>query len=231
MSAYSGPEIVEDGLVLLLDAGNTKSYPGTGTVWFDLSGNGNNFNVLASAWNQSGYFNFGGSFGYAKNSADIPLSGEVTYCVLTLPLNSTSQWRTLTRSYSADHHVIIQSGGWLIGMYDNNGGAFINSGYSQQSLPGYATQNFDFMTWRWSNSDNPTYDLNVNGIQRATIVNSNARYNRGFGSIGCYHNGSTNPATGSQPWGNIAYFAAYNRRLSDPEVQQNFNAIKGRYGV
>jgi uncharacterized delta-60 repeat protein len=36
------PRIVTDGLVLCLDAGNTKSYPGIGTDWFDLSGNGNN---------------------------------------------------------------------------------------------------------------------------------------------------------------------------------------------
>jgi uncharacterized delta-60 repeat protein len=42
MGAYSGPEINESGLVLCLDAGNTKSYPGIGTDWFDLSGNGNN---------------------------------------------------------------------------------------------------------------------------------------------------------------------------------------------
>jgi len=37
----NGPKIVTSGLVLALDAGNTKSYPGSGTVWTDLSGNGN----------------------------------------------------------------------------------------------------------------------------------------------------------------------------------------------
>jgi hypothetical protein len=35
-------DIVRDGLVLNLDAGNPASYPGTGTTWTDLSGNGNN---------------------------------------------------------------------------------------------------------------------------------------------------------------------------------------------
>ena len=34
--------IVTDGLKLWLDASNPASYPGTGTTWFDLSGNGNN---------------------------------------------------------------------------------------------------------------------------------------------------------------------------------------------
>ena len=41
MSIYGGPEIVTDGLVLHLDAANSKSYPGTGTSWFDLSGSNN----------------------------------------------------------------------------------------------------------------------------------------------------------------------------------------------
>ena len=37
-----GPRIVTDGMVMCLDAGNSKSYPGSGTVWTDLSRNGNN---------------------------------------------------------------------------------------------------------------------------------------------------------------------------------------------
>ena len=45
MSAYGGPEINDSGLVLALDAGNTKSYPGSGTTWTDLSGNGLNATI------------------------------------------------------------------------------------------------------------------------------------------------------------------------------------------
>ena len=41
MGAFAGPEIAESGLVLALDAGNLKSYPGSGTTWTDLSGGGN----------------------------------------------------------------------------------------------------------------------------------------------------------------------------------------------
>ena len=33
--------IVQDGLVLNLDAGVNKSYPRNGTTWYDLSNNGN----------------------------------------------------------------------------------------------------------------------------------------------------------------------------------------------
>jgi hypothetical protein len=58
MSAIGGPNVVEDGLVLALDAANPKSYPGSGTTWFDKSGNGNNFTIDASGFSYSsnGYF-------------------------------------------------------------------------------------------------------------------------------------------------------------------------------
>ena len=41
MGFARGPNIVTDGLVLALDAASPKSYPGSGTTLFDLSGNGN----------------------------------------------------------------------------------------------------------------------------------------------------------------------------------------------
>ena len=117
-----GGKFPTSGLVVHLDATDTNSYNGSGTVWTDLSGNGNNFNIVASAHtgatgSKQAYMNFQGSHGMAKNGSDISLSGEVTYVCVTRIRNSTSTWRTLTRSYSADHHVIVQSGAWNIGMY------------------------------------------------------------------------------------------------------------------
>ena len=46
MSAAGGPDIIEDGLVLALDAGNVKSYPGSGTTWYDKSGNSNDGTLI-----------------------------------------------------------------------------------------------------------------------------------------------------------------------------------------
>ena len=58
MAGSTGPKTVTDGLVLSLDAANKKSYPGSGTTWYDLSGNGFNFTLDGSGitWNSSGYF-------------------------------------------------------------------------------------------------------------------------------------------------------------------------------
>lgn len=218
------------GANLILDASSSASYPGNGTVWYDLSGSSNNFNIVQGAWNSSGYMDFKGSYGIAKNAANINLSGDVTYVVVTRIKNSSADWRTLTRAYGAgDHHVIVQYNGWNIGMYDNDTNQFISTGSSQQSLPGYASNNFDVMIWRFTNNDNPTYDINVNGTQFGTITNQYARYNRGFGGIGGYHNENTNPASALQYWGDINYFAAYNRRLTNTEVAQSYQYLKTRF--
>ena len=230
ISKKSGGALPTDGMRVYLDATNTDSYPGSGTTWTDLSGYGNNFQIVNGAFkggagSMTGYMDFQGNHGQAKNGGDISLSGDVSYVCVTRIKNSTGQWRTLTRSYNADHHVIVQSGAWNIGMYDNNGAGFIGTGYSQQSLPGYASNSFMVMVWRWSNNDSPTYELHVDGISRGSISNSNARYNRGFGSIGGYHSGNTNPSSGSQWWGDIRLFAAYARRLTTSEIAEIQNAM------
>jgi len=233
------PAGITDSLVVYLDAGNAESYPGYGGYWYDLSGNNNHFRVVPSAWNTAAngaaYMDFNGSHGIAKNTADISLSDStgVTYCVLTRVKNSTAQWRTLTRSYSADHHVIIQSGAWNIGMYDNNASGFLDSGYDQTSLPNHGTTDWAFLYWRWSSSS-PYYVFSYNdtpGTTRGSITNSNARYNRGFGSLGGYHDGNNNPYGNSQQWGDIAVFMAYSRILSNDELLQIYSLYKNRYSL
>jgi len=226
------------GAKLILDASSSASYPGNGTVWYDISGSGNNFNIVQGAWNSSGYMDFKGSYGIAKNAANINLSGDVTYVVVTRIKNDIYDWRTLTRPYGAgDHYAIVQSYYWdynasnayRIGMYDNDSNQFLVSAGQQTSLPGYSTNNFDVMIWRFTDSDNPTWDMNVNGSQFATITNQYARHNRGFGAIGGYHYENTTPSSATQYWGDINYFAAYNRRLTDTEVAQSYQYLKTRF--
>lgn len=235
MSVFGGPKVVTDNLILCLDAGNKKSYPGTGTVWYDLTTNNNNFNILATAYNAAGYMDFNGSYGIAKNTSDISLSDAtgVTYHLVTRIKNSSADWRTLTRSYVNDHHIIIEYGGWNIGMYDNDASGFLGTGFSQQSLPGYGTTAWIQIYWRWQNSS-PYYQFSYNDtptVTRGTITNVNSSYNRGFGAIGGYHNGDTTPSNAAQYWGDIAYFAVYNRFLNNSELLQNFNALKGRFNL
>lgn len=235
-------QIVTSGLLLYLDCGIASSYPGSGTVWYDLSGNGYNFNINASAYNNSGgvkYMDFNGSYGCAKIGTDVPTpSGtEHTYIAWTRVLNSTSNWRTLTRALSTggDHQVIIQSGGWEIGMYDNtNGTGFNGSGFSQQSLPNYGTTRWVCMHWRFYNSA-PYYVLSYNdtpGTTRGSNNSVNSRIKNGICSIGAYNNGNQSDVNAaSQFWGDIAVFQVYNRALSNAEILQNYLAHRGRFGL
>jgi hypothetical protein len=236
MALNYGPKIPTNGLILRLDAADTRSYPGSGTVWYDVSGNENNFSIVAGAYNSSGpkYMDFNGSYGCAKNSSDISLSDGtgVTY-VLWTRIKGTGDWRTLTRSYVNDHHVIILYNGYEIGMYDNDSVGFLGSGLYQDQLPNWGTNNWICLYWRWQSSS-PYYEISYNdtpGTIRGSITNANSRYNRGFGSIGAYHNGSTSPSNASQYWGDIASFSVYNRRLTNTELLQSYNAQKARFNL
>ena len=237
--AYNS-RIITDGLVLCLDAANTKSYPGSGTTWTNLAGS-EVFTINASAYNSSGpkYMDFNGSYGCAKKTdSDFIISGNVTCICWTRIKNSIAEWRTLLRGLSSgpDHQVIILSGGWNIGMYDNtNGTGFNDSGFSQQSIPGYGTSQWNMLVWRWKDAATPYYNFSYNNtpeIIRGSNNSSNARFKCGFCSIGAYNNenqGNVNDA--SQYWGDISSISLYNRYLTDAEIQQNFNATRGRFSI
>ena len=69
MAGFAGPNGIVDGLVLALDAGNTKSYPGSGTTWTDLSGNSNTgtlTNGPTYSSDNGGYLNFDGTDDYVN---------------------------------------------------------------------------------------------------------------------------------------------------------------------
>ena len=235
------PEKVLNGLVLSLDAGDPRSYPGTGSTWFDLSGYNNNFTINSTAYNRNGpkFMDFNGSYGCAKKTdSDFSISGECTIVCWTRIRNSTSGWRTLVRGLSTgqDHQVIIQDNGWQIGMYDNNNGSgFNDSGFSQQSLPGYGTQRWNMLVWRWNNATTPYYNFSYNDtpdVIRGSNNSANTRFKHGFCSIGAYNDGNqNNPSTASQYWGDIATFDLYNRYLTNNEILRIFNITRGRFGI
>jgi len=62
MGTYGAPHIITDGLILSLDAASSRSYPGTGTTWYDLSGQEAHAEAVnMPTWNSSGYFEFDGT--------------------------------------------------------------------------------------------------------------------------------------------------------------------------
>ena len=74
---YGAPSIVTDGLSLYLDAANTRSYPGSGTAWYDLSGNVNHGTLVNGPTFDSG------------NAGSIVFDGTNKYVNFPNPLNKT----------------------------------------------------------------------------------------------------------------------------------------------
>ena len=219
------------GLILHLDAEDTDSYPGTGTTWYDLSGNDNDFRIVASAWRKS-YMDFRGNHGVGKalDQLDVSFPKASTFVVITRPLNSTTTWRTMTRAWAGDHQPIIQNGQWNVGMYDNNGSAFLDAGFDQNLTPGYDDQKFELWIIRWQDSGTNTVNYNINGQNMGQIDNANADMDYGIGVLGGYSSNRDNASSGGQYWGDFRLFQGYGYRFSDAEVQDTYLALKGRLG-
>ena len=93
MALAHSPRIVTDGLVLHLDAANTKSYSGSGTDWKDFSGKDNDTTLVNSptySSNNAGYFNFDGS----NDSVTLPTldiaGNELTFSVWNYGIEAKS---------------------------------------------------------------------------------------------------------------------------------------------
>ena len=117
MGIFRGPNIVRDGLVLALDAGSERSYPGTGTTWSDLSGNGNHFTLDASGitHNANGYFTL--ADGGASNTSAITTN---TTCTLVFWIKTTDVQSLFWKGDDGNDYL----GAYRVGskFYNNNFG-------------------------------------------------------------------------------------------------------------
>ena len=90
MSSSASPDIVTNGLVLCLDAADKRSYPGTGTTWFDRSGGGSNGTLVNGVGYNSGN---GGSLVFnGVNNRGV----EITGTNLSLNQMTISSWNYST---------------------------------------------------------------------------------------------------------------------------------------
>lgn len=239
MAYNNGPRIITDGLILCLDAGNNKSYPGSGTAWRDLSGNNNSGTLINSpVYNtaNSGLLNFDGIEDYAT----IPsISSTIAGFSISLWINA-SRW-ALSSCPCPNRSGIVD---WSTGYWNYTSIISGPSGpdfviYNQSTSPVGSSITFNASStnvWYYlvatfgpsgvSNSLK-TY---VNGI----LINSStltgqggeftvtaspiiAAYNRHCGY--CYLEAK------------IPQIKFYNRPLTPQEILQNFNATRGRFGI
>ena len=225
--------IITDGLQFHLDAGNSTSYPGTGTDWFDLSGNDND-GVLTNgptySSNDGGYFDFDdASSEYVDIGATTGLTsiGKATFVAWVYRDGTQGSYTGIIFSRSAAAHGmnIALSGGGQLGYHWNSTHFSWNSGViipdASWSMVAISVDGVASPT----NSDAVAYLFDSTGVTSATHNNVHVAITLDDLDVG-------RDEFGTRLWdGRIAQALIYDRALTQAELTTNFNASAYRYGL
>ena len=233
---FTGPQIVTNGLVLYLDAGNSKSYPTTGTAWYDRSGNGNNVALINTPNFNSlnnGSIVFDGVDDRVSQNSSINAGSNFTVSAWIYPtLLGTTRRGIVGNSYNS-----VGRNGWFF----CTAGAFTNNTFFL-SIGGdiaYRVAGANTLTpneWVYltavcigGGSSILLYKNSIEVLTSSSILLSSGiitytspQFNVGYRLVG----GTTDPFTG-----NIVQTQIHNRVLSSSEILQNYNATKSRFGL
>jgi hypothetical protein len=214
------PSIVLNGLVLALDAGNTKSYIGSGTTWTDLIGRGN----TGTLTNGPTYNNTsGGSIVFDGTNGNVSIG--TNGFSFGSSAGTLSAWAK-TRDHTSTGTIVSY------GSSVSNQARFLGVGQSNFYFSGYGTSisasGLSYDTW-----------FNLVGVYDGT--NAASMYVNGALVSGpTARSWTTVPSNAgigknvnnSEYWkGDVAQVQIYNRALSAEEIKQNYNAFKGRYAT
>ena len=242
MALVHSPQIAMNGLVLCLDAGNTKSYPGSGTSWTDLSGNnavGTLTNGPTYSSSNGGFLSFDGTNDFVSVPSGIPQrTSQFTNEIWVYPTSLTggaNGYSTLIRmdgsrvgGGSGDFYFVLGNGGQVHCEIRN----VADNGYDS-----YTTSTGIIQVNNWYHIvqviDRPNGNLKffVNGVSRLDTSTST------FGivtssSIQIAQQGTNvSDAYARRLTGRVSNVKLYNRVLTAAEIQQNYNALRGRFGI
>jgi len=222
--AYYG-NIVTNGLVLDLDAAKRDSYPGSGTSWRDISGLQNNGTLINGSIfdsNNAGSIVFDGVDDYVNipHNAIFNLTTAITICIWYKTSTTVDAYLTT----KADDSFYLAIG--PTGTTANKMSFYLNgtSGGWFQTLANAATGLWTQVTATWNGS---TSNLYLNGI----LDNSGSRPGTMLTGTNPVYIGYRPASPKPYYSGSISQTQIYNRALSAAEVLQNYNALKGRYGL
>ena len=232
MAIFYNPRTITDGLVLALDAANSKSYPGTGTTWTDLSGRGNTGTLTNGPTYSSAN---GGSIVF--DGVNDYVSGSLGTLNPPFTLEYFGKFNNITQfnyeyfgsvgDYSTNGMISISKIGTQDGNTSYHGYMYVYPGFG-----GVVRTDIDLRTTNYQHlvvillSSSPYIRVYKNGVEGSMVdalsapINTNGNYRIG--------------AWGNNTWwlnGNIASTKIYNRALSAAEVSQNFNALRSRFSI
>jgi hypothetical protein len=220
--AYYG-NIVRDGLVLDLDAAKRDSYPGTGTVWRDIAGGvitGTLVNSPTFDPNNAGSIVFNGVNNRVSitDTPDLRLNGNFT---ISLWHKAITLINTYPGPISKGNSGPGGTGYILFYVSLSNGDMYFKRNNQTFSLPNAVNTNWKYIVFTYDGTNVRGY---VNGSlgytsSPATFPTNTDTTSLLLGTADQYGNGA------------VANLGLYNRTLSASEILQNYNALKGRYGL
>ena len=228
---------VTEGLIMHLDASNSSSYSGSGTTITDLSGTGNNGSIYGNMTHDGSNFVFNGNGGFSHPNV---MQNECTYSFWAYNTNPNKNYGQYFRQrtnplsntgQSDGNFMVIQGPAYGAAQYGKvSMRLYTSAGFSDI---GYSSPTIGFNVWKnltvsWSNTTKQLkYYHNGQLVETQTIVGNILL------PVGTQYFGTAvDPGGGDVNYdGKINMFAAYNRVLTDAEVLQNFNALRGRFNI
>jgi hypothetical protein len=215
MALFHSPRIVTDGLVLYLDAANPKSYPGSGTTWYNLVDGVNSsvslINNPTYSSNNKGYFTFDGGSQYLSSVTLGGTSGLTA--VFFARYQSKGAYHNFFDDENSNRPML-----WI--QPDDQLELSFNTGVVSTDTYEDAFHIFTAV----SSTVSPYMALYVDNL----LIGTNTSIAPGIPSE-TYD--LLNRDGGLTYKGDIGAIMFYDKALTADEVAQNFNAIRGRYGI
>lgn len=225
--------VVTSGMFLYVDAGLPSSYPGAGTTWTDISGQNNNGSFVGSIGYSSsngGYLSFNGDGSYVdfgassvfnqSNGKSFTVTCWAYFDFLGAVHNPIFNKASVNGSW--EYTLGISNGGGVNWLTSNAGNNWVNPGVSGVTI---STGNWYFFCVGYDYNSQVAFAL-VNGQSSFTTVSQSGIFN---GTRPLQVGRHNDPGTGLS--GRVAAINMYNRAFSPSEANQNFNALRGRFGL
>ena len=227
---WRGPNIVKDGLLIYLDASSPNSYyDTTSTTWKDISGNnkdGTLTNGPTYNSNDGGSIVFDGVNDYVtiSGSTSFPDKGSLVFWVNPSVVENYRNPLSLWTLNGLNEGIRFE---------ENNSGTFgavVGSGSFTFTPHNYVTTGFTANQWYMVSL---TWDVTNNRV--SGTLNGSQKFTNSTNTTWPTTIPQINLGTGydiSRSWlGRISNFMLYNKELSFDEVTQNYNSLKGKYGL
>ena len=213
-----GPIEATDGLVLHLDAANTRSYPGSGNTVYDLSGSGNTSALTNGPTYLSsnlGAFVLDGSNDYILVNSQANILSKTAYTKIAFIYisNFSTVNNIISGGFSGQHAF------WMFGTDK------LNAGHNGAWNTVVGATSLSLNTWYFAAvtySDSTGWKLYLNGREDGTSATTTTFTGNQEIVIGAY-------SSGNNFTGRISNIQVYNRALTATEIFQNYHATKGRY--